>query len=129
MYLQIRIANISFYCTGRVAANESLLYYVPGSSDTSSDNPSYEPIFELPYVDPATTQMCGGNEQCIYDYILTRRRALALGSAAAVEQHDDVVEASTKGEMLSIGKRLITFERTYKMFTEYETKGTSSLVS
>ena len=73
--------------------------------------------------------MCGGNKQCIYDYFLTRRRTLALGSAAAVEQHDDVVEASTKGEMLSIGKCLITFERTYKMFTEYEIKGTSSLVS
>ena len=96
--------NFSFRRTGQITANETLFFYTSGSSYVSYANPSFEPTFQLPPVDDATmenvTKTCGGSEQCIFDYLLTGKKSLALASAEAVKQHDVVVEALTMGEML-----------------------------
>ena len=90
--------------SGQITANETLFFYTSGSSYDSYANPSFEPTFELPPVDNATlvdvTKTCGGSEECIFDYLLTDKKSLALASAAAVKQHEVVVEALTMGEML-----------------------------
>ena len=72
-----------------------------GSNHDSYFDSSFEPQFERPATDDATlqrvTRMCHGIKECIDDYLLTGKLSVALGSADAVRQHEEVVEAAKTG--------------------------------
>ena len=86
---------------GKTTAAQSLFVYGAGSNHDSFFDPSFEPQFERPPTDDATlqrvTRMCHGIKECIGDYLLTGKLSLALGSADAVRQHEEVVEAAKTG--------------------------------
>ena len=88
-------------CAGRTTAVDSLFVYDSGSSHASFVDSSFEPLFEATAVDNATmdnvTRMCGGSDQCVFDYFLTGKKSLALNSAEAVQEHATLVEASKHG--------------------------------
>lgn len=90
---------------GQTSEVESLFVYDTGSSHASFVKPSFRPLFEPPTIDDATrenvTRMCYGKQQCVFDYFTTGEMTLALASAKAVLDHEDVVEASQKGKRKS----------------------------
>ncbi|KAI0237989.1 Protein mesh [Lamellibrachia satsuma] len=89
-----------FGLTWRTTEEESLFVYDAGSSHATFIDPSFEPLFELPPTDDAimanVTRMCGGSEECVYDYLVTGKKTLALASADAVKQYKVFVEATKK---------------------------------
>ncbi|KAI0239247.1 hypothetical protein LSAT2_010015 [Lamellibrachia satsuma] len=94
-----------FGMTWQTSEVESLFVYDTGSSHASFVKPSFRPLFEPPTIDDATrenvTRMCYGKQQCVFDYFTTGEMTLALASAKAVLDHEDVVEASQKGKRKS----------------------------
>ena len=87
---------------GKTEANESIFTYETGSSHASYVDPSFEPLFELSPADSATaenvTRMCGGSEECVFDYFVTGSLTIAMASADVTRQHEEYVEASKPGE-------------------------------
>ncbi|KAI0221189.1 hypothetical protein LSAT2_027418 [Lamellibrachia satsuma] len=84
----------------RTTEGESLFVYDAGSSHATFIDPSFEPIFELPPTDDVTmaivTRMCGGYEDCVYDYLVTGKQKMALASAEFTKQYEVFVEALKK---------------------------------
>ena len=100
------INTVLFYLisyAGRTTADESLFVYDTGSSHTTYVDSSFEPVFVTPSesgdaMDTAN-RMCGGSQQCIFDYLLTGKESLALNSAEAVREHAAFVEDSKHGRV------------------------------
>ena len=86
---------------GKTTEAQSLFVYGAGSNHDSYFDHSFEPQFERPATDDATlqrvTRMCHGIKECIDDYLLTGKLSVALGSADAVRQHEEVLEAAKTG--------------------------------
>ncbi|KAI0226850.1 Sushi domain-containing protein 2 [Lamellibrachia satsuma] len=87
-----------FAMTWKTTEAQSLFVYSAGSNHDSYFDHSFEPQFERPATDDATlqrvTRMCHGIKECIDDYLLTGKLSVALGSADAVRQHEEVLEAA-----------------------------------
>ena len=107
---------------GKTTEVQSLFVYGAGSNHDSYFDPSFEPQFERPATDNAilqrVTRMCQGIEECVYDYLLTGKLSVALGSANAVRQHEKVVEAAQTGNTNLVHKmrdalRYMTYNDTY----------------
>ena len=86
---------------GRATADDSLFVYDTGSSHTTYVG--FEPVFVTPSesgdaMDTAN-RMCGGSQQCVFDYLLTGKKSLALNSAEAVREHVTFVEDSKHGRV------------------------------
>ena len=81
---------------GKTKADESIFRQV-GYNDRW-----FEPLFELPPADSATvenvTRVCGGSEECVFDYFVTGSLTMALASADVTRQHEEYVEASKPGQ-------------------------------
>ena len=86
---------------GRTTADDSLFVYDTGSSHATYVDSSFEPVFVTSSVSSdamdAANRMCGGSQQCVFDYLLTGKESLALNSAEIIREHEVFVEASKHG--------------------------------
>lgn len=80
---------------GRTSVEESIFWYDDGLSQVTFSFPDFEPTF----IDEANPDLvheaegiCGTNAQCVFDYIVTGNRDLAVETATTEEVVTTVTE-------------------------------------
>lgn len=81
---------------GRTTSSESIFTYQPGTSHSTYQHSGFTPNFTASNSNEAVS-LCGSNADCLFDYSITGKTALALGSKTAVESYSVAVEDTVKG--------------------------------
>ncbi|XP_078669840.1 mucin-like protein [Branchiostoma floridae x Branchiostoma belcheri] len=80
-----------------ITEEESIFYYGDQTyADFHNQDPSYVPIFEPTFDDPALEQealeICGDNRECLFDASVTRNVTIGRGTMEAVDQFITITE-------------------------------------
>ncbi|XP_052220669.1 protein mesh-like isoform X2 [Dreissena polymorpha] len=93
----MRTIHYGFGMTWKVPENESILSSVSSSSGKSGNPPG--PEFSPLFIDEnpmealnGSTEMCKGNQQCIFDFLVTRKESVALATMNFTEKFSEMKE-------------------------------------
>ncbi|XP_019630499.1 PREDICTED: sushi domain-containing protein 2-like [Branchiostoma belcheri] len=79
-----------------ISEEDSLFTYGPGRNYSSFSDPGFTPSFVSPSVDPefqaAAEEVCGDNQACLFDVLITGRLSVANVSIRAVQEYTEQVE-------------------------------------
>ncbi|XP_078686455.1 protein mesh-like isoform X6 [Branchiostoma floridae x Branchiostoma belcheri] len=79
-----------------ISEEDSLFTYVPGRNYSSFSDSGFTPSFVSPSVDPefqaAAEEVCGDNQACLFDVLITGRLSVANVSIRAVQEYTEQVE-------------------------------------
>ena len=93
--------NLNFCFAGRVPPAESLFRYAAPDTYNTINDLTYLPDFSAPTLTLAQAgeaqELCGGNQQCLFDFSVTGDKAIAQASVAALAEFAVIQEDVLKG--------------------------------
>ena len=96
------------FIAGQTTEDESLFTYGAGLSHSSFKDSNFVPLFNLSLANSSdatraeAASLCGLSNECLFDYLLTGKRSLAIASADAVLQHEEFINSSKPGRPYSV---------------------------